>query len=133
MEPVLFPESIASVRDVLNFYRTEKIKNKQFAERINRIQKSNYNYLDKHILCKSLISELQTRENILSPLGNQICRAILQIPDTVDQIAVELRYLDQLTLSQIAKELHCSISTVSFRLRKGISQMTLIGYNKYNK
>lgn len=125
MDTIIFPPPTATTREMLEFYRREKLKNRQIAHHIDSIYHAKYAGLTKETLITDLKSKLQRREDQLSPLGNEICHAILRLSNTDDQIAVEMRYLDAMPIRQIAIELHCSEATIRHRIHRAIQQMTI--------
>lgn len=124
MDPIVYP-SHATTRELLNFYRRNKIHNRHIAMSIQYLS-SNQN--ERNMRCKAhneLENILNERETQLSVLGRKICAALKQITDPIDQLMFEMRYLDLLSLREISEETEFSISTVSYRIRRAINQVQI--------
>ena len=123
MDPIILPHPATPIRQQLDFYRAEKYNNSKIARNIDTIKHCCYDSRMQSVQCQILVSELTAREAALSPLGNRICMALLRVPDPIDQMAVELRYLQLLPMDAVAAELGCSTTTVRHRINRAIMYM----------
>lgn len=117
--PALAPlPADSSALGTLNYYRREKSRNRRLAHRIDACGGTPE---DIAILREALYA----RETALSPIGAQIGRAIVQLPSVNAKLALELRYLECLTISETAAEMRYSRSGVQKLIRRSIPQLRM--------
>lgn len=115
--PVLAsPPAGSPTLELWEYYRREKSLDRRLARQIDCLAGT---AADRD----SLRQALNAREASLHPIGVQISNAILRLPSINAQLALELRYLESLTLSEVAVEMHYSRSGVQMLLTKSLCQL----------
>lgn len=124
----------ATTSDMLNYYRVQKQRTWQMVQRIDQLKnREPYGARGEDYQIRMLGAEVHRRDRILSPLGRQICAAILELPNANAQLAMELRYLDMLSLRQVADEMHYTYDGVRSLIYRSIKQLYIIPSQETSK
>lgn len=117
--PTLAPlPADASITDKFSYYRREKSRDRRLARRIDTCGRTAMDVA-------ALREALGAREAALSPIGVQISSTILQLPSVNAQLALELRYLECLTVSETAAEMRYSRSGIQKLIRRSLCQLQI--------
>lgn len=114
----------ASSSEKLHYYRTEKLKVWQMAQRVDVLKHREVpGYRCETYQIQVLVAEINQRERVLSPLGHRICEAILELPNPNAQLALELRYFDLLTIQDVAAEMHYTYEGIRSLIYRATKQL----------
>ena len=115
--PVLAsPPAGSPTLELWEYYRREKSLDRRLARQIDGLAGT---AADRD----SLRQALNAREAALHPIGVQISDTILRLSSVNGQLALELRYLEGLTLSEIAAKMRYSCSGVQKLLTRSLCQL----------
>ena len=110
------PPADSSTSGLWEYYRREKRLDRRLARQIDGLAGT---AADRDTLRQAL----NAREAALHPIGVQISDTILRLSSVNGQLALELRYLEGLTLSEIAAEMRYSCSGVQKLLTRSLCQL----------
>lgn len=110
------PPADSSTSGLWEYYRREKRLDRRLARQIDDFAGT---AADRDTLRQTL----NAREVALHPIGVQISDTILRLSSVNGQLALELRYLEGLTLSEIAAEMRYSCSGVQKLLTRLLCQL----------
>lgn len=110
------PPADSSTSGLWEYYRREKRLDRRLARQIDALAGT---AADRDTLRQAL----NAREAALHPIGVQISDTILRLSSVNGQLALELRYLEGLTLSEIAAEMRYSCSGVQKLLTRSLCQL----------
>ena len=110
------PPADSSTSGLWEYYRREKRLDRRLARQIDALAGT---AADRDTLRQAL----NAREAALHPIGVQIIDTILRLSSVNWQLALELRYLEGLTLSEIAAEMRYSCSGVQKLLTRSLCQL----------
>lgn len=115
----------ASITDIFSYYRREKARDRRLARSIDAC--------GGEADIDALRSALDAREAVLSPIGAQISDTIVRLPSINAQLALELRYLECLTVSETAAEMRYSRSGVQQLIRRSLCQLRMLESPSHSK
>lgn len=115
----------ASISDMFSYYRREKARDRRLARNIDAYGEATD--------IDALRRVLDAREAVLSPIGAQISDAIVRLPSINAQLALELRYLECLTVSETAAEMRYSRSGVQQLIRRSLRQLRMLESSSHSK
>ena len=110
------PPADSSTSGLWEYYRREKRLDRRLARQIDALAGT---AADRDTLRQAL----NAREAALHPIGVQISDTILRLSSVNGHLALELRYLEGLTLSEIAAEMRYSCSGVQKLLTRSLCQL----------
>lgn len=110
------PPADSSTSGLWEYYRREKRLDRRLARQIDALAGT---AADRDTLRQAL----NAREAALHPIGVQISDTILRLSSVNGQLALELRYLEGLTLSEIAAKMRYSCSGVQKLLTRSLCQL----------
>lgn len=115
----------------MDAYRQAKICNRKMAMHIDTLKSTKRALADQSsptalaldTQIKKLTQMLNHSEDALAGIGSMIAAAIVTLTDLPQQMAMELYYLDLLSVNQVASEIGTGYGAVYGLLRRAISRI----------